>query len=540
SRAQISILNTDGSRADKFGFPDRYTTPQEQGLYYIPLAYDNNGRIDFLDTRAYASLLNIEFPSYKFASYDLYVVNDQPQWWNGDLPINNYSPVTTAVNNGAGGYWYWDNINERGHQSPDPVVWNFPWNAINSDITDYNDDSNLYRAPRELLQEFHAERVELGTAIIQAGTGAKGMIATLPLMNFNRMRASGINSDFYGNRPEGTGLTNSLLDEFTARKMVVASFSQAAKEASLRMVSTGVVNENKEKKNHFLDTLTGKLAQGSQFTSTDDKARFIVRITQNNSASITDTRILEGLDNEVDYLNNDKTHYPLYLWGSTGENGRTFFGTEDKTDGFHTVVIWKRTYIDTAFQTQMVQLTDPLFGEEPYKRILYYPDHSFGNNFRWSTMYDDNTFLNTEQPDCNRSYYPRLDSTLEKYSSGAFCNDGSAVPSDPNDPNSPPIYHEAPGWATFDLDFLVGHFDFGSNSLVIPISELDEHNETISVSYDVNADGDTDDPEDIQNRTISNNFMEQFSNVTSTSLANNGFGASGSQKLSDTINADQY
>ena len=52
----IATLDTDGSRSDYLDYPDRYTSPNEQGLYSITFAKDSSRRYDFLDDRPYVSL----------------------------------------------------------------------------------------------------------------------------------------------------------------------------------------------------------------------------------------------------------------------------------------------------------------------------------------------------------------------------------------------------------------------------------------------------------------------------------------------------
>ncbi|OLS24330.1 MAG: hypothetical protein HeimC3_20480 [Candidatus Heimdallarchaeota archaeon LC_3] len=518
-RVQFSILDRNGNRADSVGFPDRYTTPQEQNLYHIPLTYDSTSRLDFIDERPYLSyiLTNINGIALD-EDYEL-LASGKPTWWDSTknyIDAIQFSDIFTIDD-------------DECDQTIEDCFSN--WNELTSDTKNYIAISQKYfpeqsitTKAQESFQEFHAERIELSSAAIQAGKGSKGMIATLPLMNWNRMKASGINPDSYINRPEDAGLTNSLVDESTARKEAVIAFIQAAKEASFRMMLTGVVTDNSETRANFLETFTGTLPQGDQYSSNDNKARFMVRITQNNTDSIEKTRILEGVDDEIDYFGNDRSYYPLYLWSSVGEHARMFYDNDfddmstEINDYYHnTVILWKRLFRHYNNTDQFVPAGyDPLNPTKFYTRNMYHSDKNFGNDLHWDNqaLYTA-SFFNTQQPDCNSTFYPRLDDG-SMYSAGLYCQDGSRYSSTYS---GDPIYREAPGYITVDLDFLIGGLDLGANNIVIPISESDERNETLTIAY--SRQGELEVP---WTRDYKINYMEQFDNDTpDNALGNGGF-----------------
>ncbi|KKL18829.1 hypothetical protein LCGC14_2471610, partial [marine sediment metagenome] len=342
------------------------------------------------------------------------------------------------------------------------------------------------------VQEYHAERLMLGTAAIQP-YNSKGLIATLPLLNWNRANISGVNSDYYINQIDSAGIMNTHYPEKAARTIFAKNIVSTAFQTALQLSITGVVKDNSNNSKHFLESFTGKLGNGDQYSGSDTSARFMIRVQQNNSKSIANSRILEGWDDEIGHINadyshlTDRDHYPLYAWGSSGEFGRTFWDTSDDGTTQGNNVLWVNDGGDFS------SLRDPFSSiseNRQYTHPLYFSQRTFNTLGNYGDP--SQSVFNTQLPKCDQEFYPRYDDN-SSYQSGMSCL-------------NPHFY--SPQWFTMDLDTLINGVDIGRN-IIIPISEMDQDESPSLIGFD-DKDGDGVQDNGEKDKVVDYNFPDMF------------------------------
>jgi hypothetical protein len=303
-RAQLTennMLSGNYSVVDTNGYAkDIFTSPSEIGLYSQTIMADETGRIDYINCPYSSQVRN-------------YLYKDS---------IGHYSPSDSA-------YYYIKEMKGTYYQTIAQVPSDFQTSIFDNSL--FNScgqySATLDAHDRYFYYERHSERIIPGQSIIQGGISAKGLIATLPLFDWNK---KDIDKSFY-----------------------TELFIQEGLNILLTTQLTGEVRGNSnEEFGNYLYSLTKSLPLGDQYTSNDKTARFMVRVPTNTNHSnidVTDTRVLEGLSNETkinqteslgskDYNTNTITtygpqiwipeyeHYPLYTLSGNGEFDRQGVG----------------------------------------------------------------------------------------------------------------------------------------------------------------------------------------------------------------------
>jgi hypothetical protein len=314
STGLISVLNTDGSRSeeraklmetnmatDNYSFVDTegyaldiFASPDEQGLYSQPIMIDNNGRIDYINCP-------YETQTRQKQYYDkIYVDPDR---------FSVYTPKGSIYS-----------------QNPDNLAYNVFDNSHYNSCGIWENNSPGGYVGDFVFYERHSERIIPGLSMIQGGIGAKGLIATLPMLDWNKHPiniAEGIKNKIF--ITSGLNLLSNL------------------------QYTNNVRGNSDNEYSNYLYTMQNALKPGKQFTNEDKTAHLLVRIPSELSATkgsieASDTRVIEGISYEypisqsetlgindaTGYIPSGETtwqseysHYPLYTLNRNGEFDRT-------------------------------------------------------------------------------------------------------------------------------------------------------------------------------------------------------------------------
>ena len=149
-------------------------------------------------------------------------------------------------------------------------------NSIDYNYNYWNQPTGTWPAPYN-ISEYHAERLGLGSEAIQAGQYSQGMFAYFGL-DWNTVKGSGMNSYGLMNN-QGTGIINGVTDEGFARETMLYDFLSASQSVIQSMLAVGRVSDGNIP--NYLDSFTGQVGIGSQYSTQDSKARFMVRVGLN-------------------------------------------------------------------------------------------------------------------------------------------------------------------------------------------------------------------------------------------------------------------